>query len=78
MIEHMSRGSRLYALRRLLEYAVSESEELGLADLGNLLGAAALAISEELNVKVGRSQQDWKREMPENAGKIAYSLHRHH
>jgi hypothetical protein len=65
MIEHMSRGPRLHALRRLLEYAVAESEELGLADLGSLLGAAALAIGEELNVKAGRSQQAWKLEVLE-------------
>jgi hypothetical protein len=53
MIEHMSRGSRLRALNRLLDYALEESRELGLAHLDKLLGAAALAISDELdNVRV--------------------------
>ena len=50
---HTSRGSRLHALDRLLNYALAESKELGLADLDGLLGAAALAVSDELdNVKV--------------------------
>lgn len=49
----MSRGSRLRALDRLLDYAVAESKELGLTDLDKLLGAAALVVCEELdNVKV--------------------------
>lgn len=47
-----SRGSRLRALNRLLIYALAESNDLGLAHLDKLLGAAVLAISDELdNVK---------------------------
>jgi hypothetical protein len=46
--ERMSKGSRLRALTRLLEYALAESQELGLADLDILLGAAALAIGDAL------------------------------
>ena len=44
----MGRESRLHALKRLLDYALAESEELGSAVLGKLLAAAALAVSEEL------------------------------
>jgi hypothetical protein len=44
-----SRESRLRALNRLLEYALAESEELGLARLGTLLRTAAQAVSEELD-----------------------------
>ena len=52
-MEHISRGSRLRALNRLLDYALAESSELGLAQLDRLLGAAALAIGDELdNVRV--------------------------
>jgi hypothetical protein len=49
MMEHLVRGSRLRALNRLLEYALAESEELGLAQLDKLLGAAAQAVSDELD-----------------------------
>ena len=53
VMEHISRGSRLRALNRLLNYALAESSELGLAQLDRLLGAAALAIGDELdNVRV--------------------------
>ena len=53
VMEHISRGSRLRALNRLLDYALAESSELGLAHLDRLLGAAALAVSDELdNVRV--------------------------
>ena len=47
--EHTSRGSRLRALDRLLNYALAESKELGLATLDRLLGAAATAVSEEID-----------------------------
>jgi hypothetical protein len=70
MMEHMSRAPRLRALRRLLEYAVAESEELGLAHMDKLLSAAALAVGDELNsMKAARPQQARKREAPENRGK---------
>jgi hypothetical protein len=46
---HMPRTSGLRALHRLLEYAIAESEELGLAQLDTLLGVAALMIRDELN-----------------------------
>jgi hypothetical protein len=53
ILEKGSRGSRLRALNRLLDYALAESQELGLAHLDKLLGAAALAVSDEFdNVKV--------------------------
>jgi hypothetical protein len=53
VMEHISRGSRLRALNRLLDYALAESNDLGLAHLDRLLGAAALAVSDELdNVRV--------------------------
>jgi len=46
-MEHRWRASRLRALNRLLEYALAESKDLGLAHLDQLLGAAALAVSDE-------------------------------
>lgn len=49
----VSRGSQLRALKRLLDYALAESQDIGLAHLDKLLGAAALAVGDELdNVKV--------------------------
>jgi hypothetical protein len=51
--EHATRAARLRALNWLLEYAVAESEALGLPDLEKLLGAATLAVRDALdNVKV--------------------------
>jgi len=51
--EYISRGSRLRALNRLLGYALAETRALALSHLDKLLGAATLAISEELdNMKV--------------------------
>jgi hypothetical protein len=53
VMDYISRGSRLRTLNRLLEYALAESADLGLAHLGKLLGAAALAVTDELDrVKV--------------------------
>jgi hypothetical protein len=49
MMKRLSKSSRLRALRRLLDYAIAEGEELGLADMDKLLGAAAQAISDELD-----------------------------
>jgi hypothetical protein len=43
-----SPGPRLRALKRLIEYAFVESEDLGEPLLGRLLGAAALVVDEEL------------------------------
>jgi hypothetical protein len=43
-----SKASRLRALRRLVEYATTESRELEMAGLEQLLGAAALAIEAAL------------------------------
>ena len=61
--EHISRGSRLRGLNQLLDYALAESKELGLAALDRLLGAAALAVSEELeNVKVLSPKTEASRE----------------
>ena len=52
-MEHVPRETRLLALSCLLDYALAESKELGLAQLDRLLGAAALAIGDELdNVRV--------------------------
>jgi hypothetical protein len=48
-MEHGWRASRLRALKQLLEYALAESKDLGLAHLDQLLGAAALAVSDELD-----------------------------
>lgn len=45
----MSRGARLRTLKRLLDYALTESKEIGLAHLDKLLGAAALAVGDELD-----------------------------
>jgi hypothetical protein len=44
----MIRAKRLRAMRRLLDYAVAESQELQLHNLEQLLGAAALEIDDEL------------------------------
>ena len=44
----MIRAKRLRAMRRLLDYAVAESQELQLRNLEQLLGAAALEIDDEL------------------------------
>jgi hypothetical protein len=72
MMERVSRGQRMYALRRLLVYARAESEELGLSDLDKLLGAAALAVSDELDSgKAVRSHRASKREVRENADEEA-------
>jgi hypothetical protein len=49
-----SPGSRLRALKRLIEYALAESEELGQPLLDRLLGAAALVAGEDLE----RLEQD--------------------
>jgi hypothetical protein len=47
-MEHVSRETRLFALSWLLDFALTEIEELGLAHLDQLLGAAALAVKDEL------------------------------
>jgi hypothetical protein len=61
--EHISRRSRLRGLNQLLDYALAESKELGLAALDRLLGAAALAVSDELeNVKVLSPKTEASRE----------------
>ena len=52
-MEHGWRASRLRALKQLLEYALAESKDLGLAHLDQLLGAAALAVSDELDTARG-------------------------
>jgi hypothetical protein len=52
-MEQTSIGPRLQALRRVLEYALAESEELGLADMDKLLGAAALVVCDELDKREG-------------------------
>jgi hypothetical protein len=63
--EHTSRGSRLRALDRLLNYALAESKELGLAALDRLLGAAATAVSDEIdNIKVLSPKTEASRERP--------------
>jgi hypothetical protein len=60
--EPTSKGSRLRALNRLLEYALTEAEALGLLHLDKLLGAAALAVSDELdNVEVLSPKMDASR-----------------
>jgi hypothetical protein len=48
-MEHVPRETRLFALSWLLNYALAEIEELDLAHLDNLLGAAALAVKDELD-----------------------------
>jgi hypothetical protein len=48
-MEHVPRETRLLALSCLLDYALAEIEELGLAHLDKLLGAAALAVNDELD-----------------------------
>jgi hypothetical protein len=48
-MESMSRAARLRALKRLLDYALVESKDLGLTHLDHLVGAAALAVGEELD-----------------------------
>ena len=49
-----SPGSRRRALKRLIEYALAQSEDLGKPLLATFLGAAALVVDEELK----RSEQD--------------------
>jgi hypothetical protein len=44
----MIRAKRLRAMRRLLDYAVAESQDLELANLEHLLGAATLAIDDAI------------------------------
>jgi hypothetical protein len=46
--EDSSLGSRLRALKRLIEYALVESKDLGQPLLDRFLGAAALVVDEEL------------------------------
>jgi hypothetical protein len=58
----LSKESRLRALRQLLDYA---REDLGLADLDKLLGAAVLAVSDKLDkVKTLSRQTDASRNRP--------------
>jgi hypothetical protein len=45
----LSRQSRLFVLSVLLDHTLSEGRELALPHLDKLLGAAALAVSDELN-----------------------------
>lgn len=60
-----SRGARLRTLKRLLDYALAESREIGLAHLDKLLGAAALAVGDELdNVRVLSPKAAAKRKPP--------------
>ena len=42
-----SPGPRLRALRRLIDYALAESEDLGKPLLATFLGAAALVVDED-------------------------------
>jgi hypothetical protein len=51
----MIRTERLRAMSRLLDYAVAESQELGLPNLEQLLGAAALELDDALVVANTRS-----------------------
>jgi hypothetical protein len=68
----VSRGQRSCAFRRLLAYARAESEELGLLNADKLLGAAALAVSDELDRgEVVRSYRASKREVTTNVGEEA-------
>jgi hypothetical protein len=60
--EPTSKGSRLRGLNTLLEYVLAEAEALGLPHLDKLLGAAALAVSDEL---------DKVRALPGDDGSIA-------
>jgi hypothetical protein len=46
----MIRAKRLRAMRRLLDYAVAESQELELRNVEQLLGAAALEIDDALAI----------------------------
>jgi hypothetical protein len=60
----------------LLEYAVAESEELGLAHMDKLLSAAALAVSDTLNsMKAAHPPRARKRQAPENRGKTEQRQH---
>jgi hypothetical protein len=63
--EHISRGSRLRALNQLLDYALVETRDLALSHLDKLLGAATLAVSDEIdNVKVLSPKTAASRERP--------------
>jgi len=48
-MEEGSRGARLRALERLLEYALAESEDLELEHLEQALNAAILALKKALD-----------------------------
>ena len=64
-MDFISKEPRLRALSRLLEYALVESEELALAVPAKLLGAAALAVREELeNLEAPPPERDASRQRP--------------
>ena len=60
---HLSKESRLRALRRLLDDALAESGGLALSHLDNLLGAAVLAVSDELD-KLKQAKTEAARNRP--------------
>jgi hypothetical protein len=60
---HLSKESRLRALRRLLDDALAESGGLALSHLDNLLGAAVLAVSDELD-KLKQAKTEASRNRP--------------
>ena len=49
MTTDLSRQSRLFVMSVLLDHALAESRELALPHLDKLLGAAALAVADELD-----------------------------
>jgi hypothetical protein len=49
LMQSESRASRLRSLKRLLEYALAESREFGLAYVNKSLGGAVEAVGKELD-----------------------------
>jgi hypothetical protein len=62
-----TKEANLRAIRRLLDYAVSETRRVGLSEVGNLLRTANLIIGDSLGDADGRHTT---RVEPRGAGKI--------
>jgi hypothetical protein len=68
MGEHTTRESRLRALRRLLEYASVEAEQLALTPIERLLKNASVAVGSALDAR--RNVQPTSPPIPQKGGQI--------
>lgn len=67
----LSRKADMRALRRLLEYALAESQALALAVPARLLGAAAMAVSDEISADtIARRRSEQERGKDRRAARL--------